>query len=199
VSDLRICFLGESFVNGTGDPEGLGWVGRVYQTLCLQGHTVTAYNLGIRGETSTQLRSRWLDEVQRRWLPLANNRLVFSFGVNDTSLKAGQLRVDLETSVQNAMAILSEARSLCPVFVVGPLPIADAVQNQRIAQLSDCFATICQTLEIFYLAIYPLLKHSQVWQREVAHSDGAHPQAQGYGELAQLITDSDRWLSWIKA
>jgi hypothetical protein len=27
--EIRICFIGESFVNGTGDPEFLGWTGRV--------------------------------------------------------------------------------------------------------------------------------------------------------------------------
>lgn len=27
--EIRICFVGESFVNGTGDPAFLGWTGRV--------------------------------------------------------------------------------------------------------------------------------------------------------------------------
>jgi acyl-CoA thioesterase-1 len=26
---MRICFFGDSFVNGTGDDDGLGWVGRI--------------------------------------------------------------------------------------------------------------------------------------------------------------------------
>jgi lysophospholipase L1-like esterase len=27
---MRICFVGDSITNGTGDPEYLGWVSRVY-------------------------------------------------------------------------------------------------------------------------------------------------------------------------
>ncbi|MGY4098205.1 hypothetical protein ACW2Q0_01365 [Nocardia sp. R16R-3T] len=27
-NDLRVCFIGDSFVAGVGDPQGLGWVGR---------------------------------------------------------------------------------------------------------------------------------------------------------------------------
>lgn len=29
---MRICFIGDSFVNGTGDPECLGWAGRICVT-----------------------------------------------------------------------------------------------------------------------------------------------------------------------
>jgi hypothetical protein len=28
VVELRLCFLGESFVNGTGDPQCMGWASR---------------------------------------------------------------------------------------------------------------------------------------------------------------------------
>lgn len=29
MDDLRVCFVGDSFVAGVGDPEQLGWAGRV--------------------------------------------------------------------------------------------------------------------------------------------------------------------------
>ena len=32
IHDLRICFVGDSFVAGTGDETALGWVGRVTAT-----------------------------------------------------------------------------------------------------------------------------------------------------------------------
>ena len=31
--DLRICFVGDSFVNGTGDETKLGWTGRLCAAL----------------------------------------------------------------------------------------------------------------------------------------------------------------------
>jgi lysophospholipase L1-like esterase len=62
----RICFVGDSFVNGTGDPECLGWTGRICALACQKGHDVTYYNLGVRRETSTDIATRWRDEVSRR-------------------------------------------------------------------------------------------------------------------------------------
>lgn len=38
-----VCFVGDSFVAGFGDPEHRGWVGRV-----AAGSAATVYNLGIR-------------------------------------------------------------------------------------------------------------------------------------------------------
>jgi len=29
MQDIRICYVGDSFVNGTGDPAKLGWTGRL--------------------------------------------------------------------------------------------------------------------------------------------------------------------------
>jgi hypothetical protein len=47
-SQIRICFLGESFVNGTGDQEYLGWTGRICVNAHKKGHDITYYNLGVR-------------------------------------------------------------------------------------------------------------------------------------------------------
>lgn len=64
--DIRICFLGESFVNGTGDSSHLGWTGPVCADLAQRGYAITYYNLGIRRETSRQLLTWWQPECDRR-------------------------------------------------------------------------------------------------------------------------------------
>ena len=56
---MRLCFIGDSLVNGTGDPTGLGWVGRVTASARRRGHDVTTYNLGIRRDTSADIAARW--------------------------------------------------------------------------------------------------------------------------------------------
>ena len=67
---VRICFVGESFVNATGDPECLGWAGRICVNANKKGYDITYYNLGVRRETSAQLKNRWQREVSER-LPTA--------------------------------------------------------------------------------------------------------------------------------
>ena len=63
---MRICFVGDSFVNGTGDPDCLGWAGRVCAAAQHDGHDITYYNLGVRRETTADIRDRWEREVSCR-------------------------------------------------------------------------------------------------------------------------------------
>lgn len=65
-NDMRICFFGDSVINGTGDDDGLGWVGRVVAQARRGGCDVTAYNLGIRRGTSADVAARWAGEARLR-------------------------------------------------------------------------------------------------------------------------------------
>lgn len=194
---MRICFLGESFVNGTGDPDCLGWAGRICVTAYQQGHELTYYNLGIRRQTSHELANCWQEEVQRRLPDAAEGRVVFSFGVNDTTIVAGNRRVSVANSLQNTQQILSAAQAQFPVLMVGPPPVADFEQNLRIAELSQQMAEVSQKLGVAYLEVFPQLQASSVWMREAAENDGAHPRSQGYAELAAIVQNWEPWLAWF--
>ena len=93
---MRICFIGDSFVNGTGDPKYLGWTGRVCRAASGQRQDITYYNLGVRGETSADIETRWLSEISCRLPHYCDGRIVFSFGVNDTYFENGKTRVEVE-------------------------------------------------------------------------------------------------------
>ena len=47
ISDLLVCFVGDSFVAVVGDPEHLGWVGRLSAWTEATGQRLTSYNLGL--------------------------------------------------------------------------------------------------------------------------------------------------------
>lgn len=194
---MRVCFLGESFVNGTGDPECLGWTGRICRSRCQKGSDLTYYNLGIRRETSTALRNRWWQEAVLRLPADSDGRLVFSFGTNDTTIENGKRRVELATSLDNLRSILETAKSQFPVLMVGPPAIADAAQTTRIEELSEQFAIVCQELAVPYLETVAVLKRSHVWMQEVMDHDGAHPRAAGYEQLAKLIENWIAWRAWF--
>jgi lysophospholipase L1-like esterase len=194
---MRICFVGDSFVNGTGDPECLGWTGRICAAARKQGYDLTYYNLGIRRETSADILARWQDEVSRRLTSDCEGRIVFSFGVNDTTIENDKVRVELEDSIANTRQILTTAKELFPVLMVSPLPIADREQNSRSAKLSTRLAEVCSHLDVPYLDVFPAMLASAVWMSEVAANDGAHPGAAGYSELASLVQSWQVWLSWF--
>jgi hypothetical protein len=95
-SDLRALFFGDSLVAGVRDPGGKGWVARVVAASFAEGLPLTAYNLGVRGETSQQVAARWRAESLPRLLPSTDARIVLSFGANDTTVEGGGLRVETE-------------------------------------------------------------------------------------------------------
>lgn len=194
---MRICFVGDSFVNGTGDPDCLGWAGRICAAAQKQGRDITYYNLGVRGRTSTDIASRWLEEVSCRLPEGCNGRVVFSFGVNDTILKDGHSRVELDDSLKNAHTILSVASQLFPILMVGPPPVAGVEQNPKIAYLSEQFTYISYSIDVPYLDVFTPLKTSETWISEVTANDGAHPRSAGYSELASLVQNWSCWSSWF--
>lgn len=195
---IRICFVGESFVNGTGDPEYLGWTGRICVNANKKGYDITYYNLGVRRETSLELKNRWLREVSYRLPKEYDGRIVFSFGVNDTTLENGKTRVEFTESIENAHCILSEAKQICPILIVSPPPVGDQEQNWRIADLSKQFALVCNELKVPYLNVFPVLEKSNIWINEAISNDGAHPRAAGYAEFAEVVENWDGWLNWFK-
>ena len=92
MEDLRVCFIGDSFVAGVGDPQHLGWTGRLAAESWRAGRPLTAYNLGVRRQTSLDISHRWLFECEQRLPETADGRVVFSFGVNDTADDEGGQR-----------------------------------------------------------------------------------------------------------
>jgi lysophospholipase L1-like esterase len=192
---IRVCFIGDSFVNGTGDDNCLGWVGRVCATSRQRGVDVTCYNLGIRRDTSAGIRARWKREAGCRLLPEHDGRLVFSFGANDCCLTddGSRVRVAHDAALANARAILAEARAWLPTLMVGPIAVGDAEADARIAALSAEFAPLCAGLKVPFLEVFPLAAGSETWKREVAAGDGAHPNGGGYGIIADAV---ERWAAW---
>ena len=146
---MRICFFGDSFVNGTGDDDGLGWVGGVVARARQGGRNVTAYNLGIRRDTSADVDARWMREARLR-LPLEHDcRLVFSFGANDCMAGDGDgsPQVKPTDSIANARTILQAARDWLPTLMIGPASVADGADaNERICALSAEYTGLCESL-----------------------------------------------------
>ena len=192
--DVRICYVGDSFVNGTGDPTKLGWTGRLSESSQNNTLDITYYNLGIRRETSEDILKRWELECQLRLPKVSENKVVFSFGVNDTVIENGQRRVSLENSIENARTILLKASKQYDVIMIGMPPIDDDVQNKRIKELDSKYQELCSALNIPYLSTFKRLLHDKVWRDEVALNDGAHPRDKGYEVLANFIKN---WSGWV--
>lgn len=197
VRPIRLCVFGDSFVAGVGDPTHRGWVGRVAEYVLGElSIDLTVYNLGVRRDTSSDVGERWHREALARFSDECDNRVVVSFGVNDTTLQDGSCRVEPDESESNLAAILDRAASHgWATLVVGPPPIADQRQNVSTAVLDERFALLCQGRAVPYIHTFSHLAGVTSWTREAAQGDGAHPGARGYADLADLVcADINAWL-----
>jgi lysophospholipase L1-like esterase len=192
---MRLIAFGESFVTGAGDPAHLGWVGRA-----LAGRReVTLYNLGIRGATTAKLLAVWRAEAEARLVDDEPCRILFSFGVNDTWYEDGAARVTPAQSLLNARALLTGAAALRPVLLVGPPPVPDAGRSVRIEALNENLKLLCTRLHVPFIDVFRPLAADGLWTAEAAAFDGAHPGAEGYQRLADLVSAHPAWRAFTLA
>ena len=191
--ELSLVFLGDSFVNGTGDPRYLGWPARVCAAARARGTAVTYYNLAVRGATSDEVLARWRDESPARLHEDMDGRLVVAFGGND--LFADDPRAGLERAAGNLRALLNEARH--PVFVVGPPPAGLEGAGELLEDLDSRFSAVSATAGVPFVSVLGRLEATGTWVAEAAANDGFHPGAGGYEELAAAVDESPAWRAWL--
>ncbi|WP_374970109.1 GDSL-type esterase/lipase family protein [Terrabacter sp. BE26] len=191
--DVGMIFLGASLTAGYGDPKGLGWVGRVVARTQHPDLDLTAYNLGVRGNTSGDVVARWGAECHPRWKGRTERRLVLNVGTNDVISGMTMARSRL-----NLANVLDEATNAgIGVFVVGLTPTLDDGLNRKIEALAEAQADVCSRRGITYVDCYrPLATHDQ-WMADLAASpDRAHPGQAGYGLIAWLVLHNG-WNDWL--
>lgn len=210
MTEMRVCFIGDSLVLGTGDEKFLGWPGRVMQREREAGHDVTIYNTGIRGDTTTMIEARWRIEAEAR-LPSENPcGLVFSFGCNDMAMDNGELRNSPEEAVASARRMISEAKDWLPTLWVGPMPVNDDdmpfssapgrerfLSSSRNVQLSDMFQELANELGVPYLDIFTPTASDPNWAQHYIPGDGVHPRGSGYAAVAEHFIGWDAWRKWF--
>ena len=197
MADIRIYFIGDSYVNGTGDPDFLGWPGRACAASRSEEYAITGYNLGIRGDTSADVLRRWEREVEARRLIPHDGRVVFGFGANDCWIIDGKPRVDRADTIRNTEEILTRAQSLFPALMIGPPPGIDADEHSRRVEISSLVGEIAGRVGVPYLEVIHELHAGGVWQSEAARGDRIHPAEGGYAALAELVLAWPAW--WFSA
>ena len=192
--DVALVFLGASMVAGVGDPKGQGWVSRVVGRTQHPDLELTAYNLGVRGDTTADVLNRWRTECPPRWAGRSEKRLVISVGVDDAATGVTLARHRL-----NLANILDDAASAgIGTFVVSPPPSDDQDLNAKLEVLVEAQADVCSRRGVPFVDCYrPLLGHEQ-WRSDLAASSVAHhPGQAGYGLIAWLVLHNG-WYDWLQ-
>jgi len=208
---LRICFVGDSLINGTNDENFQGWPGRLCAAETARGHEITHYNLGIRAETSEDIEKRWRSECAPRLLDVHPGALVFSFGCNDMAIEsAGAVRVSRQRSLESAKRMLGQAQQWKPTLWIGPVPVDDSQQpfnsapgisynfsSQRMAELCQDYQALAAQMGIPYLELLKPMAANDAWRASFRRGDGVHPGADGYALMADKISSWSAWRGWF--
>ena len=207
MNQTRICFVGDSGMLGHTEEALLGWPGRLGLLERANGNDVTVYNLGVRGDTSLDIRKRWRAETLARLPDSVHRAVVFSFGVNDSTFVDGERRVPLQDIINSFNEITSEARSYFQILIVGPIYISEHAQpfnifgkkyfisNAEISKTNDILEEITSKMDFPYLELFSKLKKNDEWRREMARTDGTHPSAKGHEIIANEVGNWSGWKS----
>ncbi|GAA3618233.1 GDSL-type esterase/lipase family protein [Kineosporia mesophila] len=191
--EVRICVVGDALVSGVGDPKALGWVGRVAARTPQDEMALSVYTLGVPGENTADLGTRWWSEAGRRFGDhQGEHRVVIGLGRADieAGLSIPRSRLNLANMLDDA-----HARRL-PAFVVGPPPAADHALNLRIEELSATFSDVCRRRSVPYVDCFDPLYAHEDWLTDLASGDGEHPRQAGYGLIAWLVLHNG-WYEWL--
>ena len=190
--DIALVFIGDAYVAGYGDPKGLGWVSRVVGRTAHDDVDITAYQLGVRNETSADVLARWRIECPPRWKGRSEKRLVVAVGHNDavSGMSTARVRLNLANILDDAAA------SGVAAFAVGPTPTLDADLNAQLEIVVEAQADVCARRGVPYVDCYrPLISHEQ-WHSDLGAAGGVYPGQAGYGLIAWLVLHGgwDKWL-----
>ena len=210
MSEARYCFVGDSLTAGTGDQSYRGWLADFFAAYTPPYRTF--YNLGVRSNTSEDIKARYEAECAARLPPPFNGRVAFGFGTNDSAvLNGGGLRVPLASSIANAQHIFRAVarRGWQPVWL-GPMPLAGAhvtyvthagmrydFHEERITAFDRSYRQTAKELEIPYVSLYEKLYRSDAFRASLRDGDGLHPSSSGYrlvAEVLRLDRVMQRWM-----
>ena len=194
-TDIRVCFLGDSLTNGLGDESCLSWTGRVCAAANSASRQVTHYNLGIRGNTSKDIRDRWWQECENRFNRPCDQRIVLTCGANDTILEANEsTRLSHKESILNIRTLINEIKLKgFALLMISPFPQNDLTHNQRLIDLSMAFQKEAHQLGIDYIDVFSSLDNNPNFHQALNDYDGIHPTGTGYTIIANEIMKSPLW------
>ena len=191
----KILIFGDSITYGQRDLEMGGWVNRLRLALAHDSSITSChvFNMGISGQTTTEILERLSRECKGRVLDDANNIIVIAAGINDAQIKDGTILNDEDAFKSNVRALIEEARSFTDkVIYLGLTPVDDARtspvlwdrsmawKSALIERYDTIISEICSEMGVRYVYVYDQIDPA-------TNEDGLHPSEAGHVILAEIM------------
>lgn len=202
----QILVFGDSIAYGEGDNEHKGgWVGRMAHKLIERSdETYKVYNFGIPGDTSDDLFERIREEWEKVKFKENDDVIaIIAIGINDSkyyhAFNSNKVPLgEFKRKLLSCAAICGDKAD--KVILLTPTKVNEALvdpytskeggisfKNEIIAEYASTIKQIAEIQKYQLVDIFAKLKLDQ-WKTMLV--DGAHPNAQGYERLADLVLEA---------
>ena len=192
----RIAAIGASYCEGKVDPEGGGVVGRLrswHESFIQDNHV---FNLGISGDTTSDM----LKRLEKEMKPRKPDLILVVGGLNDFIRRESKIAKPdntVEGYEKNIRDLIAKAKNLAPVLFVGVQPVDEArtapVSWENIYYLlsdaktaTDITKKVCLEMKVPYVDVFGEFMKID-YKKYLA--DGLHPNSQGHQRIFELVKD----------
>jgi len=198
---MKILCFGDSITFGEIDTENGGWVDRLkddfvrkYANAVRQ--EVTVYNLGICGESTDGLSTRFSVEFNARYVKGQGALVIFAYGANDIVIHKDKNIVPIKYFIRNLENCITFAKSKSAnVLLHSVTPIADSsdgVVNQhgklRYNKDIEAYNIVLKKLAIdfgcHYIDVFSAFNKNI---NQLLSCDGIHPNSEGHSIIYGLV------------
>ena len=196
-----ILVLGDSITFGRGESPTYGWSGRLKEYFEAQEFHNCLYNLGLPGDTSTNLLKRFETEIKSRARyvrPGDKYLILIGIGINDS--RGIDTPNNLETSPEkykmNVEKLVKIAKKYTKDVVLLELtPVDESITNpfedtyftnSRIQEFNSILKDVSQKENILFLELFNEIYSTNYKEKLV---DGVHPNSSGYELMFKIIKE----------
>lgn len=194
---LRLVAIGDSIIEGAGNSEEGGWIGRLEKELSPQLQVV---NRGIGGNTTRDLLAR----LDVGCLALQPDLIVMGIGANDSRRRASmgnQTELSLAEFEQNLLQLITQVKnnSHAQIIFSGMVPVdyrGAIYKEDKRHYREDQFLFEAAITKVALSTQSGYLNHFDRWldygEQTISALliDGVHPNAAGYAEMAKFSLPS---------
>lgn len=200
----QILVFGASIAQGYWDIEG-GWVQKLRKFVdkkfvLNKGSKTLVFNLGISGNTTSDLLSRFESEIKPRLLH-KDTIIIFSVGLNDSQYfektkkfrtSNFQFRINLQRLFDIAKRFTSKILfvGINPVDETKTNPIPwDPLKNHKNIYIKKCnqiIKTVCKEKQIYFIDLF---ERFEKMDYKKLLFDGTHPNSAGHQKIFEIVKE----------
>lgn len=193
-----LCF-GDSITFGRGEMPSIGWCGRLKDYFERKDFHNGVYNLGISGQTSTDLLKRFEIEADTRIrLHRVDNKylILIAIGTNDCKFDGEIPRLSEDKFRENIKSLISKSKNfkadlgfigLTCVDEERTTPFEETIfTNERVKLFNNIIKEECNSENVKFLDMYEMMLKENY--KELL-ADGLHPNSKGYDFMVEKIKE----------